>query len=202
MAQPDFAGARQYALDRLARELSPALTYHTIGHTRHDVVPAVERLAKGEGIRGEELALLVTAAYLHDIGYVERYQDNEAIAVRIARSTLPCFGFSPAQTELVAGIIMATQLPQTPTGILQQTMADADLDVLGREDYFDRNDALRDELRAVTGYAPSIREWLAGQLAFLQSHRYFTATARALRDEGKQAHIACLLAQLNDRTPD
>jgi uncharacterized protein len=199
---PDFAAARRYALQRLERELSPTLTYHTLGHTWDDVVPAAERLAQGEGVGGEALDLLLSAAYLHDIGYVERYENNEEIAVRIARSSLPRFGFNLRQIEVVTGIIMVTQLPQSPSSLLQEIMADADLDVLGREDYFARNYALRDEVLAMTGHAPSKHEWLAGQLSFLQSHRYFTATARALRDAGKQANIACLAAALGNAPPD
>ena len=34
MPEPDFEGARQYALERLARELAPMLRYHSLAHTR------------------------------------------------------------------------------------------------------------------------------------------------------------------------
>src|SRR5690242_17751567 len=55
--QPDFARAHAYALARLERELSPALCYHSVAHTRDDVVVAAERLAALEGVDGEALLL-------------------------------------------------------------------------------------------------------------------------------------------------
>ncbi len=51
MSTPDFERARQYALERLERELPASLTYHCLAHTQDDVVPAVERLA-ALGARG------------------------------------------------------------------------------------------------------------------------------------------------------
>ena len=41
-------------------------------------------------------------------------------------------------------------------------------------------------------------EWYGGQLAFLQAHRYFTASARTLRQELKQRHIEELAALLEE----
>jgi len=55
---PDFERARAYALGRLERELPPALCYHSLNHTRDDVVVAIDRLAAAEGVTGEALLLL------------------------------------------------------------------------------------------------------------------------------------------------
>src|SRR5262245_36481544 len=130
-ARADLARARAYALARLEDELSPALCYHSLAHTRDDVAPAVERLAAAEGVAGEALLLLRTAAYFHDLGFVERRDDHEAIGARIAREALPCFGYRPPQIALVEGMIMATRMPQAPRTSLERILADADLDVCG-----------------------------------------------------------------------
>ncbi len=45
-----FEQAQHYARRRLERELSPGLTYHSLEHTRQDVVPAAQVFAAGEGI--------------------------------------------------------------------------------------------------------------------------------------------------------
>ena len=55
MKDPDFEQARRYALKRLGQELPAVLTYHSMEHTRDDVVPAIEQLAAMEGVEGEEL---------------------------------------------------------------------------------------------------------------------------------------------------
>jgi len=188
MDQPDFERARQYALERLERELPPMLCYHSLAHTRDDVVPAAERLAALEEVEGEALLLLRTAAFYHDLGHVEQYTDHEAIGVRIAAEVLPHFGYSTAHIQVVRGIIIATKLPQSPRALLEEIMADADLDVLGRDDFLARNQDLRAE-RVALGMLTTDEEWYSGQLEFIQTHRYFTAAARTLRDARKQQNI-------------
>ena len=188
MDQPDFERAKQYALERLERELPPTMFYHSLAHTRDDVVPAAERLAALEGVEGEALLLLRTAAFYHDLGHVEQYTDHEAIGVRIAAEVLPHFGYSTAHIQVVRGIIIATKLPQSPRALLEEIMADADLDVLGRDDFLARNQDLRAE-RVALGMLTTDEEWYSGQLEFIQTHRYFTAAARTLRDARKQQNI-------------
>ena len=45
-----FENVKKYVLDRFERELPGNLFYHGIHHTRDDVLPAAERLAKLEGM--------------------------------------------------------------------------------------------------------------------------------------------------------
>jgi len=187
--QPDFA--RAYALARLERELSPALYYHSVTHTRDDVAVAVERLAAQEGVADEALLLLRTAAYFHDIGFVEQREQHELIGARMASEVLPHFGYRPDQIALIHGMIMATRLPQMPHTLLERILADADLDVCGRDDFLMLNGCLRAEL-AASGSATGDREWYSGQLSFLQTHRYWTAAARGTRNQVKRANIVAL----------
>lgn len=189
--QPDFASARAYALARLEHELSPVLCYHSVTHTRDDVVVAVERLAGQEGVTGEALLLLLTAAYFHDLGFVEQREQHEAIGARMAVEALPRFGYQPDQIALIKGMILATHLPQAPHTTLECILADADLDVCGRDDFLELNRCLRAEL-AAEGSSASDREWYSGQIRFLRSHRYWTAAARATRDQVKRANISAL----------
>ena len=197
MNSPDFERAIQYALERLERESPSALTYHCLAHTRDDVVPAVERLAALEGIDGEDLLLLRTAAYYHDLGFVEQVADHEAAAVRIASEALPRFGYSQAQIDVIVGIILATRIPQDPHTHLEALMADGDLDLVGRDDFWPLNRAMRAELEAL-GQPMTDEAWYGSQLAFFQAHRYFTASAQTLRQGLKQRHIEELAGLLEE----
>jgi len=191
--------AKQYALHRLEQELSPGLFYHSVDHTTNDVVPATERIAEGEGVDGEAFYLLLTAAWFHDLGFIEKRAGHEAVSARIASEVLPGFGYSEAQIQTIREIIMVTVLPQSPSTILEKILADADLDVLGREDFLLRNNNLRREL-AFFERDYSDRKWYLSQLEFVESHTYFTETARALRDAGQSKNIADLkriLEELN-----
>jgi uncharacterized protein len=188
VTEPDFEGARAYALERLERELPETLFYHSLFHTRDDVVPAAERLAALEGVKGGALLLLLTAALYHDIGFVEGASDHETRGARIAAESLPRFGYGEAQIETITGIVMATKLPHAPRTMLERIMADADLDSLGRDDFSTRSKLLRAELEAL-GKPMSDEAWYGYQVKFLRSHRYFTAAARSLRAAKKQEHL-------------
>ena len=191
MSQPDYEQAHTYALTRLAHDLDPALCYHSLNHTRDDVAPAMERLAPLEGIHGEDLMLLRTAALFHDLGFLERREGHEAAGVRLIGQILPGYGYSPEQVDRIGGMIMATRLPQAPTNLPGQVLADSDLDLLGRSDFFSLNDLLRREL-AHFQPDPGDAAWLRSQIKFLREHRYWTGSARRLRDSGKRKNIAAL----------
>jgi uncharacterized protein len=191
----DFEGAREYVQQRLNRELSPDMYYHSIFHTFGDVLASVERLASKTGLDQETTLLLRTAAIYHDIGHVINSVSHEEHSARIARETLPQFGYSPQQIERIVGMIMATHLPQTPHNIAEQIMADADLDVLGREDFWERHDALRAEMAAYGKDLPDTA-WYESQINFLEAHRYFTEAARQLRDAGKKRYVEQLKERL------
>lgn len=195
MRQSNFEHARAYALQRLERELAPELTYHSLAHTRDDVAPATLRLSAIAGISGEQRMLLHTAAYYHDIGFVIQRADHELFSAQIAGEILPTFGYSPAQIEIIQGMIRATKLPQSPRTLLEQLLADADLDALGRTDFLSRNQALRDELAAYGAHWDDLA-WAQEQLYFLSSHQYWTAAAQQVRGEQKQRNIELIGAMI------
>jgi uncharacterized protein len=185
----DYKSAKDHALERLAQDLSPQLFYHSLYHTRDEVLPAVRYLAEQEGVVGDTFQVLMTAAFYHDIGFIVQYQDHETASAMIAAKALPQYGFSTDQLEIIQGIIMATRLPQSPNTLLEKIMADADLDVLGKPDFLSRNQDLRRELEA-QGHCIDDLEWYTGQVNFLKSHPFKTRTARERRGPQKQRNLA------------
>lgn len=200
MPLPDFDRARQYALNRLTTELAPELVYHSLWHTQEDVVPAAERLADLAGVNGLDKLLLSTAAWYHDVGFVIQRVNHEDVGMQIAAEVLPQFDYAPEHIERVRGMIAATKLPQSPRNLLEEILADADLDALGREDFLPRSEVLRAEL-AFFGTASTDKEWLLIQLEFQEGHRYFTTAARTLRGPRKEKNTA-LVRKLLAEFPD
>ncbi len=195
---PDFQSAVLYVMARFTEDLSPALIYHNSFHTFEDVLPAATRLAHEAGLDDECVLLIRTAAIFHDSGFLEQVQDHESRSIALAEAKLPAFGYSTAQIACITDIIAATRLPQRPNGLAQEIICDADLDVLGRDDFVEVNERLLDETRMLNACPPTTAEWYEGQLRFLEGHHYFTPQARALRDPGKQRNIRLvkqLLAQ-------
>jgi len=184
----DYERAKGYALERLAQDLSPQLFYHSLYHTRDEVLPAVRYLAGEEDVVGDALQLLMTAAFYHDIGFTVQYENHENASVAIAEKVLPQLGFSPDQLEVIRGIILATRLPQSPKTLLEKIMADADLDMLGKPDFLPRNQDLRKELEA-QGRCISDLQWYTGQVNFLKSHQFKTRTAHVWRGPQKERNL-------------
>jgi predicted metal-dependent HD superfamily phosphohydrolase len=193
---PEFEKARNYVLSRLENELSPNLTYHSLKHTL-EVVSAAGRLATWEKVGEEDRLLLLMGAYYHDLGFIRQREGHEAVSIQLAEQTLPVFGYSEAHVIVIRGIIQATCLPQSPTNLLESIMADADLDYLGREDFWERSLDLRHELDKY-GVKFTDEDWYTYQLRFMQSHKYITASERSLRDIKKQQHLLGI-AKLLDR---
>ncbi len=182
-----FEDLNDYILDRLERELPKHLYYHNYKHTI-DVTIGVEIIGSGEGVGEEDMLLLKTAALFHDFGQVEGAVDHEEKGCKIAEQMLPEFGYDKEQIEIIKGIIMATKLPPQPKTLLEQIIADADLDYLGRRDMVPVSDALYQELK-VQGIIGSFNDWNKLQVKFLSMHQYFTETARNMRKVNKDVQI-------------
>lgn len=108
--------AGDHIINQLTNQLPAHLYYHNVSHTL-DVYESAGRLATGENITGDELTLLLTAAYYHDSGFLIKMTGHEAESCRIARETLPAFDYTNKEIEEISEMIMATQLPQSPKTI-------------------------------------------------------------------------------------
>jgi uncharacterized protein len=193
--KPDFRAARAYARARLERELKPHYIYHSLKHTEAEVVRYAEQLALRERLPPHDIILVKTAAWFHDIGFVEQSDGHEMTSVRIALPVLLRLGYSPSDAERISEMIMATRLPQSPSSLCAMILADADLFVLGRSYFLQRNGELRLELQSL-GKVFTDADWYRSQLKFLQSHQYFTASAQSLNNDGKAKNAASLNAML------
>jgi len=183
----NFTHFKQYIIAKLQTELAENLYYHGIHHT-FDVYESACNLAKRENITGNELVLLKTAVLLHDIGFTKQHAEHERIGCDIARDLLPNFNYKPQQIQRICDMIMATKIPQTPTNKLEQIICDADLDYLGRNDFYSIGNTLYKELTNFN-YIQSEEQWNKIQLSFLEKHAYFTSTSKRLRSSKKAKHL-------------
>jgi uncharacterized protein len=192
----NLSAARHYIQSRLATELPDALTYHSADHTA-DVCQAALNLAGLEGVTDETaLACLELACLMHDAGFIESPHKHEQRACALVDTWLPEFGIGEEERTLVKELILATELHSPATTLLEQIIQDADLDYLGRSDYNVRAAGLREEL-GQRGQRFSEEDWIEFQIHFLSTHRYKTASARKLREIGKQAHLEALKERVN-----
>jgi uncharacterized protein len=183
-----------YMLEKLRDDLPKHLKYHTVGHTL-DVYNCAEAIAAQQGLTGRMLDLLLVAAIYHDTGYLYQRVGHEQLSCEIARKVLPDYGYPAEDVEEICRIIMATQLPQNPNSLAERIICDADMDYLGRDDFFATGDGLYHEMLH-DGVVANKKEWDAIQVKFLENHHFFTSTSIALRNAKKQDNLNLLKAKL------
>jgi hypothetical protein len=184
----DFEAAKTFILDKLRKELSPVLYYHDINHTL-DVYRSVERIAAMENVTGADLILLKTAALFHDSGMLTTYVGHEEASCRFTEIHLPHFGYSPDEIIKINKMILATKLPQRASGLMEQILCDADLDYLGRNDFFMISHRLKFEWKTQNIKPTTLKEWYILQINFLEGHSFFTRSAILSREEKKQENL-------------
>lgn len=194
--QPDFEGAEEHIRDLLSKEM-PKLPYHNVTHI-YDVLDASLKIAASEGINEDDVRLIRIAALFHDAGFIRSAANHEEHGAQMAREMLPTHGLTSDQIDVIASLIIATRIPQTPATSLEKVLCDADLDYLGRDDFYSIGGTLFEELKA-QGAVETEREWNLVQRTFLHSHRYHTEFARNNREGCKQERLKEINAKLNIR---
>jgi HD superfamily phosphodiesterase len=139
-------------------------------------------------IPSEEAYLLRTAAIMHDTGYIWTFDNHETESINYARKILPGWNYSDSEIERITAMIAATRIPQKPSNILEQIIADSDLDYLGTSSYYKIGIKLYKELLAFNRIANE-KEWDQLQVRFLQKHRFHTPFAIKHREPVKQKYL-------------
>lgn len=183
-----LSNIQDHVIALLNNGLSKDLTYHNSNHTL-DVIEQCMLIAKEEGIIDKQTLLeLHLAAIYHDTGFLQTYINHEEKSCALAKEELPDFGIGEKAIENICALIMATKVPQTPMNHLQEIICDADLDYLGRSDFYETGNNLRIELIKYN-FINSDHDWEERQLSFLKTHQYFTKTSRIKRGPAQKKII-------------
>jgi predicted metal-dependent HD superfamily phosphohydrolase len=184
----DFLGAKNHIVNRLQKELSPNLYFHSLDHSL-DVLHSACRLNCMEELNETDSVLIETAAIYHDSGMIITYLNHEAASAKLAREVLPQFEYSPKEIEIIESLIMVTTMPQSAYSKLEKIICDADLDALGREDFFITSFQLQLEWKLYGIMNPTLAEWIRFEIDFMEKHNYFTSSAINIREKQKQKNI-------------
>ncbi len=189
-----YSAIKAVILDKLGKELPDHLAYHNLSHF-NDVIDVATQIGEAEKVSADELVLLQTAALFHDTGFLYGAKDHEIRSCELAQAYLPHYDYTQDQIDTIKGMIMATRVPQSPKNKLEEILADADLDYLGRDDFFTTGNRLYQEMTAL-GLISSEAAWNVFQEKFLEEHRYFTRTAIEKRSKKKQENLAIVKLNL------
>ena len=108
---------------------------------------------------------------------------------------LPKFGYTDNEIDKVCEIVMATKIPQTPNSHLAEILCDADLDYLGRNDFDEISESLYEEFK-FRKIITNREVWDNIQVNFFNSHHYFTATNRDIRNIQKVLNLQKIIERI------
>lgn len=183
----DIDKLKKFVFKILRDKLPEELTYHGIHHTE-SVLEICMAYAKRMDLKNAEKDLLSTAALFHDFGFTKTYDNHEEVSKELMKGILPDWDFTSTEIERISGMIMATKIPQNPKNELEKIIADADLDYLGTDNFYEIGERLYKELVAFNKIK-NRDQWNELQIRFLEMHKYHTPFAIKYREPVKQKHL-------------
>ena len=186
--------AEQYVTDFFQKNMPSEYVYHDINHTQ-SVAKAVNTLVASYDLTSEQIEDLNFAAWFHDMGYTEGSNQHEERSCEYATQWMQDYALAQERIENVCTLIMATKLPQKPTTLSEQIIADADLSHLGMSTYWACCDLVRQEMAFMSGKHMSEKEWVEFELHFMENHDYHSEAAKKQYEKRKQKHVRLLLKQ-------
>lgn len=176
-----------FARDILVNHLSKDFKYHTLDHTLQ-VVKAAEKIGQETGLDQNQILLVKIAAWLHDLGYVSKYDGHEEASMAMAREFLTGKQADPELIQRIEELIFATRLDVEPSNTLEEVLKDADLYNLSTEEALENSDNIRKEWEIFCERKYSDEEWDEFNHRFFKNHQYYTVFAKMHLAPGKKAN--------------
>jgi predicted metal-dependent HD superfamily phosphohydrolase len=181
--------AEQYVRNFFTSHIDVRIVYHDRTHTEQ-VVEAARMIAQHYQLNERDFFIVNVAAWFHDTGYFKGGgPGHEERGAEMAAAFLTGTGVDAGAIQSIRGCILATQIPQKPTGLLEDIVCDADLFHLGTDDFSERNKLMRKEMEAFKDKKISKDEWRRSTIRLLETHRYHTDYCRLLLNEKKQENL-------------
>lgn len=189
--------SEDFVSNLLKDKLSNLYSYHNFNHTL-TVVTAVKELCKKEDVSSDDKEVLLVAAWFHDTGYIEGYENHEKASTEIAEDFLRKKGKSEEFIALVSSLILATAKEYEPKTHLEKIIKDADYAHLMGTEYVTTCELLRLELKNTGVVSFSNAEWTKENLNFLlNKHRFYTDYALRKWQPLKEKNLLLIQKKIN-----
>lgn len=163
----------EYVTELLTKELPERLVYHNIDHTRR-VVKFAGTIGIHENLNEEELNIVKTAAWFHDVGYLVQYRGHEEASIQIATDFLTDNEIKPEIVERIIECIRSTVVPQHPKNKISAVLCDADMMHVGLKKYPDLIKKLRKEWKNMGIISLSKKKFKKISIETLLNHNFHT----------------------------
>ncbi|MBC7744558.1 MAG: HD domain-containing protein [Flavobacterium sp.] len=187
MSRQMIKDVSEYVFNLFKEKLKADYVYHNYTHTL-ETVKACKRLAKSYNLTSRDLEVLMLAAWFHDTGYVETYEDHEEASIIIMKSYL-IGNYPDDDIAEIETLILSTKHKAKTDGSLQEILSDADYTNLGTKKFNHRADLLRIEWERILQKKYTELEWAQVQLQFLIETNFKTEKAIATLNVRREINI-------------
>lgn len=178
--------------------LSHQYTYHNFTHTLR-VVNGLHEILNFEKVSDHEVLLLQYAAWFHDIGYINSWEEHEERGAQMAQSYLIENGVTDNDVLIVMQLIRATKLDYVPTNHLERIIKDADFAHFSDDNYIETSALLRKELEFLCDKKFTDIQWQEqNRDVMLYKHRYYTPYAQHNWQVKKQNNLLLITSKIEE----
>ncbi len=183
--------SRDFVEKYLQENINEQLYYHNFKHLQ-DVADAANEIGQATNLNHDQLETVIIAAWFHDTGYSQGWENHEFVSKNLAAKFLQTQGVSEEKISAIGGCIIATKMPQRPTNLMEEVLCDADLNHISSEEFFTKSEMLRKEISARNDTDIKKIKWFKESLKFIKSSNYFTPYAKEKYLPAKKQNVAKL----------
>lgn len=186
-----------YVSNLFLEKLPEWARYHTISHTIETVKSCIE-IGSGSGLNGDEIEVLTLAGWFHDTGYLFSIEAHEEKSIELASAFLLHLNYPNEKIALINRCILATKLSREPKDLIESIIRDADLISLGKKDFFEKDNLLKEEIQLRNNVDIIAEVWKKRTRKFLLSHSFLTEYGDQKYNEQFEKNKIILKKQIND----
>lgn len=173
--------------------------YHSYKHGI-EVMERAIYLWEKEWLSETEIEMLWLAGLFHDTWFIIQYDNNEPIWAKIAQNYLRSALYPEDKIKIIERIILATKPSyRNPVDIYEKIIKDADLDNLGRKDFFEKWHSLKKEIEIIKNIKIRDPDWNHWSVDLLKEHQYQTHTQKMEREVTKQENLKIMMNEVSNK---
>jgi len=197
MADINISAVQSHVEELFNKQLPEGIGYHDLDHTQY-VASQARIIGKESGLTENEQDIAETAAWFHDIGFLNTTEDHETESQKMAREYLSSNDVPKDVIDRIHQCIEATRMPQDPgNDPIASVLCDADMSYLSEDFYIKRTMLLREEWNTTREKKISKKDYYVETIELFNNHNYHTEYARHKLTPGKYVNFQLLLERLS-----
>jgi HD superfamily phosphodiesterase len=166
-----------FITDYFEKNIDSKYTFHSLGHTQRTVNNVI-LLCGNSSLSKTEQEIVTIAAWFHDCGISQDYEEHEDKSMEIAKQYLEEQNYPAENIDKVIGCINSTKPGTKPDNLLEKILHDANFIHMGKKNYFKRNKQLFKEQKNILNKSISNKDWLKKNIQFMSENDFETEYAQ------------------------